>query len=537
VKHVFVRLSACLLLVASFSCSGGKPKAAPGGASILHVNLGAEVQNLDPHLVTGVPEHRACSALFEGLTNIDPATLQPVPGIAASWSVSPDALTYTFHLRPEAKWSNGDPLGAEDFVYSWKRELTPALGAEYAYLLHCIRNAKAYAEGRITDFDQVGVKARDAHTLEVQLEAPTPYFLAMQIHQAWLPVHRATIERHGKPEDRNNPWTRPGSHVGNGPYRLAAWRPNEYMDVVPNEHYWDAARIRLGGIRFYPIDNLMTEERSFRSGALHITEDIPLDKIPVYQRENPAVLRLDPYLGVYYYRINVTRPPFNDRRVRRALSMALDREQITANVMKAGERPAYHYVPPGCGDYESRGRIPFDAAGARALLAEAGFPEGRGLPPIEILYNTSENHKRIAEAVQRIWKEGLGVDVRLLNQDWKVYLDTMNQLDYTLARSGWIADVVDPINFLECYVTNSGNNRTGFASPDYDALIEAAGREADTGRRRALLQQAEDLLLEEMPIIPVYFYTRKFLMATEVRGYTPNVLGYVRWKDLELAMP
>lgn len=523
-----------LIALACTGCGGGDDAAT---ANVLKVNLGTEVQDLDPHLVTGVPEHRACTAFFEGLTDLDSATLQPVPAVAESWTVSDDKTVYTFQLRDNARWSNGDPVTAQDFVYSWKRILSPALAAEYAYMLYCMKNAKAFNEGTITDFAEVGVKATKDHELVVTLENPTPYFLTLHTHQSWLPVHQATIEEFGSMTDRGTPWTRAGNHVSNGAYALAEWRPNEIIRAVPNEHYWNADAVQLDGIDFYPIDNLQTEERSFRAGDLHITEDIPLDKIPVYQKENPEVLRLDPYLGVYYYRVNTTVPGFQDVRVRRALSLALDRERLTQDVMKAGEVPAFHYVPPGCGDYTSPTPLSYDPEEAKRLLAEAGYPNGEGLPPFELLYNTSENHKRIAETVQRMWKQSLGVDVQLLNQDWKVYLASQDSLDYDIARAAWIGDFVDPINFLECFLSYSGNNRTGYDSPEYDALIEAAYAEGDQEKRIALLREAEERILADQPIIPVYFYTRKFLMAPEVKGYKPNVLGYMRWEDLRLELP
>ncbi len=522
-----------LLLLATAGCSS--KSTAPTEGAILNVNLGAEVQDLDPHIVTGVPEHRATSALFEGLTDLNPATMEAIPAAATSWEVSEDKTVYTFHLRKEAMWSNGDAVTAHDFAYAWRRMLTPALGAEYAYLLYILKNAQAYHEGALTDFDEVGVKVVDDYTLEVTLAAPTPYFITSHIHYAWYPLHQATIEAHGAIHDRGTKWTRVENFVGNGAFILTEWAPNEVMTLAKNPRYWNRNAVKLDGINFYPIDDLQTEERSFRSGDLHVTEDIPLHRIQVYQAENPAVLKLAPYLGVYYYRINVTKPPFDDKRVRQAFSMALNREVICRDVMKAGEAPAFTYVPPNCGTYTSAAPLKYDPEAAKALLTEAGYPNGEGLPKVEMLYNTSDNHKRIAEAMQNIWKQNLGTDaVRLLNQDWKVYLSSMNALDYQMARSGWIADVVDPINFLECFLSNSGNNRTGFKSPAYDALIEQAYIEPDIDKRNAVMQEAEAILLDEAVIIPIYFYTRKFLMATEVKGYIDNPLGYMRWEDFYL---
>lgn len=519
-----------LAVLAGCSCA---PRTALEGM-VLKSGNGAEVQDLDPQQVTGVAEHRVLSALFEGLAGIDAATLDPVPGAAASWEISPDGLVYTFHLRPEGRWSDGTPLTAEDFAWSWRRMLSPRLAAEYAYLLHCIAGARAFNEGDTDDFSTVGVRVLDPLTLEVTLEHPTPYFLGMQSHSAWYPVQRAAVERFGAMDERGTTWTRPGNHTGNGPFMLKDWQPNEVIQAVRNPHYWDAARVRLDGIEFYPIDNLQTEERTFRARNLHLTATVPMHRIPVYRREYPESIQIHPYLGVYFYRMNATRPPFTDPRVRQALALSLDREEIARNVMKAGERPAGTLTPPDTAGYTARARVVFDPDRARALLAEAGFPGGRGMPVVEILYNTSEAHKTIAETVQRMWREHLGLDARLLNQDWKVYLSALTTLDYQVARSSWIGDVVDPVNFLECFLTGGGNNRTGWSSPEYDRLIQAAYAEANPAPRLELLQQAEEILLDGGPIIPIYYYSWVFLMSPEVRGFKPNVLGQYRWQDLWL---
>ncbi|MBN2307373.1 MAG: peptide ABC transporter substrate-binding protein [Candidatus Hydrogenedentes bacterium] len=499
---------------------------------VLLVGNGAEPQALDPHLVTGVPEHRIATALFEGLCDLDPATLEAVPAVAESWAVSDDGCVYTFTLRPDAKWSNGDAVTADDFAYAWERILSPALASEYAYMLHCIKNAKAFNEGELDAFGQVGVRVVDARTLEVTLEEPTPYFLEMQIHYTWFPLHRATIEQFGGMTERGTKWTRPGNLVGNGAFTLERWEPNRVLRVVKNDHYWNADAVRLSAVEFHPIEDTLTEERSFRTGNLHLTENVPISKIEGYQRDTPGLIRIDPYYGSYYYRLNVTRPPFDDVRVRRAFAMAVDRDTLVARVVRAGRRPAGNLTPPDPSGYTCAASIPYDVEAARALLAEAGYPNGEGFPPTELLYNTSENHKLIAEAVQQMWKDNLNVHVALLNQDWKVYLSSMSTLDYQMARSAWIGDFVDPINFLECFVTGGGNNRTGWASPAYDALIGEARRTLDAGQRMAVLEKAERVLLDEAPIIPVYFYTRVFLIAPELRGVESNLLGYINFKRL-----
>lgn len=519
-----------VLVLAVSGCSSP----APGDLNLLQVGNGAEVQELDPHIVSGVTEHRVLSSLFEGLTDSDAATLAPVPAAADRWEVSEDGMHYTFHIRETAQWSNGAPLTAGDFAYAWQRILSPKLGSEYAYMLYCLKNARAYNEGKLKDFNQVGVRVADTQTLLVELENPTPYFLSMQNHFAWYPVHRPAIEKHGAMDERGTAWTQAGNLVCNGPFILADWRPNEILSVRANPRYWDAASVHLAGIDYHPIDNLQTEDRAFRSRLLHITNTVPLHRVAWYQKNRPEILNLLPYYGSYFYRLNVTHPPFNNPLVRKAFSLAINRDEIVNNVLKGGELPATSFVPPGDPNYPCINAVYFDPDHARALLAEAGYPDGRGLPPVEILYNSSESHRTIAETVQRMWQEHLHVDARLLNQDWKTYLSSMNTLDYAVARSSWIGDVADAVNFLECFQTDVGNNRTGWSSPEYDALLARASAEPDREKRAALLRQAETLLLDECPIVPVYFYSWKFLKAPELKGFKANILGYIRWKDLYL---
>lgn len=515
------------------ACAKSTPKAA--GANVFHVGNRSEVQDLDPHLCSGVAEFRALGALFEGLCVLDPRTMQPKPGAAAAWTLSGDGRVYTFDLQPNGKWSDGTPLTAEDFVYSWQRMLTPALGGEYAYLLHCLKNGKAFNEGKLSDFSQVGVKALSPLKLEVTLESPVPYFLSMQIHFAWHPVPRHVIEKFAPMAQRGSAWTRAENHVGNGPFKVTSWRPDEVLETVRNPHYWDAANVKPDGISFYPIANEQQEERRFRTGGLDMTYTVPMHMIEEYKAAHADELVLAPFLQTYYYRFNCSKPPFNDPRVRRAFSMALDREEIAKHVAKAGEQPAYAFVPPNTAGYTCAYKAPADLEAARALLAEAGYPGGKGLPPLDLLYNTSESDKLFSEAVQRQWKEGLGADVRLLNQEYKVYLDSMSRLNYDICRSTWLGDVLDPINFLECFLTGQGNNRCGYSSPEFDALIAQVYAESDPARRADLMQQAERRLLEDSPFAPMLYMTQKFLLRPGISGAETNLLGYFRWQDLARA--
>lgn len=536
-RHVWTSLSLpvwCLALLAAGLCACGGKAADSGSANVLRIGNRSEVQDLDPHVVTGVAEHRVLSALFEGLTNINMETAAPEPGVAASWDITPDGLEYTFHLRPEARWSNGEPVTASDFQYAWKRILSPGMGSEYAYMLHCLKNGKAFNEGTLTDFAQVGVAVVDPHTLKVTLEGPTPYFLGMQIHYAWFPVHQATIEKFGAMDQRGSAWTRPGNFVSNGPFKLKDWRPDEVLTTERNEFYWDKDRVQLDGIAYYPVSNEQTEERMFRAGQLDMTYSVPMYRIAEYKAKEPALLQIHPYLGSYFYRFNTSRPPFDDVRVRRAFGLAVNREALARDVLTAGEQPAYHWVPPDTAGYTTQHRVTEDLAQARALLAEAGYPEGKGLRPLNLLYNASETDKTIAQALQQMWHDALGVEVQLTNQDYKVYLDTMNALDYDMARSIWVGDVIDPVNFLECFLTGGGNNRTGWSSPAFDQLLASAYAEPDTDKRLAFLQQAETILLDEAPLTPLFFMTQKYLQSPRVLHVQPNVLGMLGWRDISL---
>jgi oligopeptide transport system substrate-binding protein len=491
---------------------------------ILQLGNGTEPQDLDPDIVTGVQEYHIMMALLEGLVVQDPVDLHPIPGVAERWDISPDAKVYTFHLRTNALWSNGDPVTAQDFLESYKRILTPSLGSEYSYMLYVVKNAEAYNTNGITDFSQVGFKVMDDHTLQVTLNDPTPYFLSLATHHSWFPVHMPTVKKYGDPYQRGNKWTRAGRFVGNGPFVLSQWRVNNVIEVTKSPTYWDRDRVRLNAIRFYPIESDDTEERAFRAGQLHVTETVPLAKIDYYKAEHPDLIKISPYLGTYFYRINVNKPPLNDKRVRRALAMALDRQGIVDHITKGGQLPAFNFTPPGTAGYTFQHPISEDFAEARRLLAEAGYPNGKGMPPVEILYNTMESHRTIAEAIQQMWKTKLGVDARLVNQEWKVYLDAQRSQDYQVCRAAWIGDYADPNSFLDMWLTGGGNNETGWSNPQYDRLIAQAAATTDPQKRLEVFQKAESILMDEMPIIPIYFYTRVCLQRPDVKGWYPTIL-------------
>ncbi len=493
---------------------------------VLHRGIGYEVTELDPHLVTGTAEGNVLRALFEGLVTEDPIDLHPVPGVAARWEVAADGLTYTFHLRAEARWSNGEPVTAQDFVAAYRRILTPALAADYASMLYLLQGAEAYHKGGTKDFAQVGATALDPRTLRLTLEHPATYFLSLLTNPPWYPVPLATIARHGPAEQRGNGWTRPGRIVTNGPFMLKKWQPNQVIIVEKFPGYWDAAQVRLNAIHFYPLDSVDAEERAFRAGQLHLTEAVPVSKIDAYRHDAPALLRRDPYLGTYFYRFNTQRAPFTDVRLRRALALAVDREALVTKVLRGDQLPAHALTPPGTAGYTAVAGIPTNVAAARALLKAAGFEGGRGLPVIDLLYNSSENHRVVAEAVQEMWRRELGVEVQLTNQELKVTHAARRTGDYQILRSDWIGDYLDPATFLDIFRSDSGNNYTGWSNREYDAALFAAARTVDSAARLALFQRAEALLLEAAPIIPIYHYTHVFLIQPAVKGWHSNLLDH-----------
>jgi oligopeptide transport system substrate-binding protein len=497
---------------------------------ILHKGNGQEVQDLDPQIVNSVSSLNIISALLEGLVAEDPHDLHPVPGVAESWEVSADEKVYTFHLRHNAKWSNSEPVVAQNFVDSYRRILSPALASPVAYMLYPVANAEAFNKGKIDNFDQVGFRILDNWSLQITLTNPTPYFLSLLNHYSWFPVPISTIQKYGPVLERGSRWTKLGRYVGNGPFTLEEWRLNDRVRVKRSATYWDAQNVRLHEIVFHTIDSNDIEERAFRSGQLHVTDSMPINRIDRYRRDHPEFLRIDPYLGTYFYRVNVTRPALNNRLVRRALAMAIDRQSIVDRVTRGAQLPASCFTPPNTAGYTCQSSIPYDVDLARKTLAQAGYPDGRGLPPIEILFNTSENHKLIAEAVQQMWRQNLNAAATLVNQEEKVYFDSRRQMNYQVIRSTWIGDYVDPNSFLDLWVTNGANNQTGWSNTDYDRLIGEASQTGDQVARYAAFQKAEAILLEDAPILPVYFYTHAFLIRPSVKGWYPTILDHHPYK-------
>ncbi len=531
----FTALIALVGLLNLTGCwSRESPVARGNQEQVLHRGLGADVAELDPHIVTGLPELNVVSALFEGLVAEDPHDLHPVPGVAESWEISHDQLRYAFHLRTDARWSNGDSVTAQDFVNSIRRVLTPSLGADYASMLYVVQNAEAYHKGELSDFTQVGVTATDAHTLIITLDHSTPHFLTLLSHPIWYPVHLPTLEKTGAIDQRGNPWTRPDTIVSNGPFKLATWKRDRVIIVEKSSTYWDASRVRLNAIHFHPNDSVNSEERAYRAGQLHITEALPVTKVATYRRDHPEVLRINPFLDTYFLRLNVTRPQLNNPLIRLSLSLAIDRESIVKNVTRGGQLAAHSFTPPGTAGYEPPQGVSHDLEAARQLLIEAGYPNGEGLPTFVLLVNNSGNHQIIAEAIQEMWRRDLGIKIAVVNMEQKTLLSQRRTLDYQILRSDWVGDYLDPSTFLNVFSGNSGNNHTGWSNPEYDDLLYQAARTSDTDARYALMYRAEEILLREAPIIPIYYYTTVRLVHPAVRGWYPTLLDRHPYKHVWL---
>ncbi|MBA3848544.1 MAG: peptide ABC transporter substrate-binding protein [Opitutus sp.] len=503
---------------------------------VLLVGNGAEPQDLDPQVMTAFTDQNIALALFEGLCALDEKTSAAVPAAAERWEADDDGLTWTFHLRAGLKWSDGSPLTAADFVDSWRRALLPALAAEYSYLLFPLKNAEAVASGRLPPA-ALGAEPVDDRTLRLALERPTPYLPALTANPVWFPVHGPTLAKFKGLAQRGTAWTRPGHLVGNGPFALAEWSPNAHVKVVHNPHYWEAAAVRLRGITFFPTENMDVDERAFRAGQVHLTAELPLAKVDSYRKSAPASLRLDPFLETFFLRFNTTRAPLGDARVRRALSLAIDRAQLSRTLLRGTRAPAAHYTPPDCAGYNAQARVPHDPAQARALLAAAGFPGGQGFPPLDAQVRNDELHAKVMEIIQEMWRRELGVTVTISPVEQKTWVKNQQSLAYAISTARWVGDFVDPVTFLDMFVGGGTNNWTGWADADYDAALAAAARAGAREDRFAAFQRAEARLLGQSPIAPVFFGTRSYLIHPAVRGWEPALLGFHQYKKVYLAAP
>jgi oligopeptide transport system substrate-binding protein len=512
---------------------GGETGAELAALQVLRWGNGPEPGTLDPHKSEGVPSSNIDRDLFEGLVNEAPDG-RLVPGAAESWKISADGRTYTFRLRASGRWSNGDPVTAQHWVYSLRRSLDPATLSAYTFILFPIENAQAVAAGELAS-TALGVRAIDDHTLEIRLENPTPYFLGLLTHSASYAVHPQSIARHG---DR---YARPGNLVSNGAYMLDEWVVQSHVKLVRNPNYWDNDNTTIDEVYYYNMEDRSAELRRYRADELDISyTSLPQSQLPWIRENLGGELVVAPYLATYYYGFNLTRPPFEDNpALRRALALAIDRDIITTQVLKAGQIPAYGWVPELM-NYESQ--VMPEAvwtqdereAEARRLYREAGYTEEKPLH-VKFTYNTDENHRGIALAVASMWNDVLGVETALENQEWKVFLDTRKQKRATeVFRDAWIGDYNDAYTFAELLLSDSGLNHYGYDNPEYDRLLAQASTEGDLHERARILEEAERLMLADMPILPIYFYVNARLIKPWVDGYTPNIMDHHRTKNFRI---
>ena len=497
----------------------------------LHRDNREEPQTLDPHLAEGLPSAQILRDLFEGLTAESPEG-RIIPGTAIRWNISRDGKTYTFYLRRDARWSNGDPVTAQDFVYGLRRSANPATASTYAQVLLPIENAAEVLSGDLP-LSQLGVEALDEFTLQIRMKDPTPYFLALLSHSSTYPVHRASALEHG------SAFSRPGNLVSNGAYVLHDWAIRSHIDLVKNENYWDAENVIIEKVFYYPFEDQSTALKQFRAGKLQWTSEVPNNQFKWLQQHYPDELVISPWLGSYYFGFNLQREPFIENpEIRLALALALDRDLLTEKVTQFGELPSYTLVPPGIRGYVSpqpewaewtQGER---NAEARRLYAAAGYTEEHPLR-FEIRYDTGQNNKKMALAAASLWKQVLGVQVTLLGEEFKVFLQNREQKVLTqVFRAGWISDYADAYSFLNLFRTGHGSNDYGYTNSLYDSLLNEVAAERIPSRRRRLMFEAERILSAETPFIPVYTYVTKRMVNPRLKGWQSNVMDHHYSKDM-----
>ncbi len=528
--------AAFALLLALSACAPDSSEAPPAQArTTFDRGNGGEPDTLDPHRNEETSGAAILRDLFEGLVTED-IDLNIVPGVALSWDISSDGLRYEFHLRDDARWSNGDSVTAADFVAGMQRAVAPATASTYAELLDPIRNADSVIRGELPP-EALAVNALDDHTLVIELERPTGYFLQLLTVPTTYPLHRASYAEHGES------YARPGALVSNGAYRLTQWVVNSHISLEKNPYYHGADTVQIEVVNYHNTEGSDAELRRYRAGELDYTFVIPNSQYGWIRENLPGELYVEPYLSVYYYGFDTTEPPFDDVRLRQALTMAVDRRIITEQVNGVGELPAFGIVPPGIADYERQSwewaELSDEAriAEAKRLYEAAGYSAENPLRT-ELRYNTLENHRRIAVAVASIWKSVLGVEVEIVNQEWKVMLqDRQNPALWDIMRYGWVADYADAFTFLEIFHSEHAQNFTGFRDAGFDELVEAAAAQNDAQLRLDIMAQAEKRLIDGYPVVPIYFYVTKHLVKPHVVGYRPNALDHDRSQHYRIERP
>lgn len=539
-KRVLATLLAAVV-VSSVFIGCGKGSSTGNSAQKVTINLGADPKTIDPGLNSTVEGSRVINNAFEGLTNSDKDG-KSVPGVAEKWDVSADGLTYTFHLRDNAKWSDDKAVTANDFEYAWKRVLEPNTASEYANQMFYLKNGEAFNSGKAT-IDDVGVKSTDDHTLVVTLENPTPYFLSLTAQATYAPVRKDIV-------DGSTSWTlKPETYVSNGPFKMSQYKPKDTLDLVKNPNYWDSSNVKLDTVSFKFLENESSALSAFKNGQLDVLPSPPAAETPKLLGDGTA--KAYPYIGTYYYDLNVspkaaqTNPEaakaLNNPKVRKALSLAIDREALVNQIVQGGQKSATSFVPSSVSDtngtnFKSKDYYTSSAniEESKKLLAEAGYPDGQGFPSLEILYNTGQGHQNVAQAVQDMWNKNLGVNITLRNVERKVHLDEMKNGSYLIARDGWIADFNDPVTFLDILVTGNGQNRSGYSNAEYDKLIANAKKESNPSKRFELMHKAEDILMNDMPVIPIYEYSNVVCVNPKVKDIYLSPLGSIICKDAHI---
>ncbi len=529
-RSCFACLAAAVLLA---GCGDGRSSVERASArGLLIVGNNQEPQSLDPHKATAVADGKIITTLLEGLVRPDAADETRIhPGMAERWEHNADASVWTFHLR-EACWSDGRPVTAADFAYAWQRMLHPQFGGKYAEMLYPLRGAEAYNKGQGA-WEGVGVRVQGERTLQLELAGPTPHLLQLLLHFTWVPLPAHHVEAHGGMLDRRSRWAQLGNWVGNGAYVLASHRINDHLEVAANPRYWRAAEVKNSGIRFLPVVNGYTETRMFFNGKLHITNNVPPELLAMARERGGESFCQDPYYCTIFYRLNTTRAPLSDLRVRRALSLAIDREALVSRVVRGAGTPATSFTPPGAGyrigmpgkagrmgEQGQRRREEY----ARQLLADAGYEGGKGFPTLELMTSSRDVQRIMAETIQAMWQEVLGIHVDIRSCEWTAYKAAQQNMEYDISSSSWSGDYLDPATFVELWGSASGNNCTGWSSAECDAALAAARQSAGMDERQQQLARAERAMLEGQPVIPLYWSERTYLKAPGVSGWHPLLL-------------
>lgn len=516
----------CCLLFAG--CNSQKPE-----GNYLRVGIGAEVPTLDPQLVSDLQGLYLARGLFEGLVILDPKTLEPRPGLAEKWSVSDDGTVYTFTLRPNICYSDGNPILVEDFIFAVKRALQPKFASPTVDMIYPVKNAKAYYEGR-TDWESVGIRAINENTLQITLERPVPYFLSLLSQPVWTPLSPKMIEPYGAFDSRDNSWAKPKHLISNGAFKLKSWQVGNCIEIEKNPNYYNAKKNLLDGVIFFPISDPHIEQNAFWRNELDITANIPLDELEQLHQKHPESTQEFSSLSCFYYIVNTEHPPLNDARVRMALSLAINREALCHLLHRDESFAAYALIPENTGGYQrSQKLFQRDIEKAKALLAEAGYPDGKNFPKLTLTFNTSDQHRMIAQAVQEMWRQELGISIQLHSEDWKSFLLTRRSGNFDIGRGGWIGDYNDPVTFLELFKSQSSSNYPHWKNSTFDLYLEQA-ESASINERLKIFEKAEALLIKNAPIIPLYFETYHHMVSPRVKNWMPNLLDYQLYQTLSL---